>query len=64
MREYVAAVIKAHEEHDAAHAKETEAQREVIKTSDPKDPDVCLLEATHWAAHPSREGRGCLPLED
>ena len=64
MREYVAAVIKAHEEHDAAHAKETEAWREVIKTSDPKDLDVCLLEATHWAAHPSREGRGCLPLED
>ena len=35
-REYVAAVIKAREECDAAHAKETEAWREAIKTGNPK----------------------------
>ena len=50
-REYVAVVIKAHEEHDAAHAKETEAWKEAIKTSNPKDPVVCLLEARHRVAH-------------
>ena len=51
MREYVAMVIKAHEEHDAAHAKETEAWKEAIKTSNPEDPVVCLLEATCWVVH-------------
>ena len=42
-------VIKAREEHDAAHAKETEARKEVIKTGDPKDLAVHLLEATRQA---------------
>ena len=41
MKEYVAAVIKAREECDAAHAKETEAQRQAIKTSNPEDLVVC-----------------------
>ena len=45
----MAAVIKACEEHDAAHTKETEAWKEAIKTGDPKDLVVCLLEATHRA---------------
>ena len=49
-REYVAAVIKAREECDAAHAKETEAWREAIKTGNPEDLVVRLLEATHQAA--------------
>ena len=49
-REYMATVIKAREEHDAAHAKETEAHKEAIKTGNPKDPVVRLLEATCWAA--------------
>ena len=48
-KEYVAVVIKACEEHDAAHAKETEAQKEAIKTGDPKDLVIHLLEATHQA---------------
>ena len=47
MREYVAAVIKAQEERDATHAKETEAWKQAIKSGDPEDPVVCLLEATH-----------------
>ena len=49
-REYMAAVIKAREERDAAHAKETEVQKEAIKTGDPKDLVIRLLEATHQAA--------------
>ena len=54
-REYVAAVIKACEERDATHAKETEAQKQAIKSSDPKDPVIRLLEATRWAAHAQAE---------
>ena len=46
-REYVATVIKACEERNATHAKETEARKEVIKSSDPEDPVVRLLEATY-----------------
>ena len=46
MREYVAMVIKAHEELDAAHAKEAEARKQAFKSSDPEDPVMCLLEAT------------------
>ena len=49
-KEYVAAVIKAHEERDATHAKETEAWKQAIKTGDPEDPVVRLLEVTHRAA--------------
>ena len=49
-REYVAVVIKAREECDAVHTKETEVCREAIKTSNPKDLVICLLEATHWVA--------------
>ena len=48
MREYVATVIKAHEDHDAAHTNETEAWKQAIKSSDPKDPVVHLLDATCW----------------
>ena len=51
----MAAVIKAHEEHDAAHAKETEVQKQAIKSSDPKDPVVHLLEATCMAARAQAE---------
>ena len=45
-REYVTVVIKAREECDATHAKETEAWKQVIKTGDPEDPVIRLLEAT------------------
>ena len=55
MREYVAAVIKAREEHDTAHAKEAEARKQAIKSDDPEDPVVRLLEATHRAAHAQAE---------
>ena len=50
IREYVATVIKAREERDTAHAKEIEAQKQVIKNSDLEDPVVHLLEATPRAA--------------
>ena len=47
----MAAVIKAHEERNATHTKETEVQKEAIKTGNPKDPVVRLLEATCRAVH-------------
>ena len=49
MREFVAAVIKAHEEHDATHTDEAEAQKQAIKSGDPEDPVIRLLDATHRA---------------
>ena len=42
----MAAVIKACEDHDAAHANEAEVQKQAIKSGDPKDPVVCLLDTT------------------
>ena len=50
MREYVATVIKACEECDAAHADEAEAWKQAIKSGDPEDPVVRLLDATRRAA--------------
>ena len=47
MREYVVTVIKSREECDANHANEAEVQKQVIKSGDPEDPVICLLEATH-----------------
>ena len=55
MREYVAAVIKAREERDATHADEAEAWKQAIKSGDPKDPVVHLLDATRWAVHAQAE---------
>ena len=52
MREYVAAMIKAR---DAAHADEAEARKQSIKSIDPEDPVVCLLDTTCWAAHAQAE---------
>ena len=54
-REYMATVIKAYEEHDAAHADEAEMQKQVIKSGDPKDPVVCLLDAACQAVHTQAE---------
>ena len=54
-REYVATVIKACEEHDATHTKETEVQKQAIKSSNPKDPVIHLLEATHRVVHTQAE---------
>ena len=55
MREYMAAVIKAHEEHDAAHADEAEVWKQAIKSSDPEDPVILLLDATRQAARAQAE---------
>ena len=49
MREYVAAVVKACEEQDAAHTKEVEAWKQAIKSGDPEDSVVHLLEAIQRA---------------
>ena len=49
-KEYVATVIKACEECDAPHTDEAEARKQVIKSSDPEDPVICLLDATCRAA--------------
>ena len=55
MREYMAAVIKAREEHDAAHADEAEAWKQAIKSGDPEDPVIHLLDATCQVAHAQTE---------
>ena len=49
-REYVAAVMKAREERDAAHAVEEEARRQALKDNDHRDPVVHLLHITRTAA--------------
>ena len=50
---------------DAAQAKEMEVWKEAIKTSDPEDPVVCLLDVTCKAARAqAEEGRGCLSQQD
>ena len=55
MKEYVTMVIKARKERDAAHAKETEAWKEAIKTGDPEDAVVHLLDVMHKAARAQAE---------
>ena len=50
-REYVAAVLKAREEHDAAHAVEEEARKQALKDDDYGDPVVHLLHITKTVAH-------------
>ena len=50
-REYVAAVVKAREERDAAHAVEGEARKQARKDDDHGDPIVRLLHVTRTAAH-------------
>ena len=49
-REYVAAVIKAREERDAAHVVEEETRKQAIKDNDYGDPVVHLLQVTRKAA--------------
>ena len=50
MKEYVTAVIQAHEECDTAHVEEQGKQKEAIKADDFQDPVICLLHITHKAA--------------
>ena len=42
-QEYVAAVVKAREECDAAHVVQQGVQRQALKDDDQGDPIVCLL---------------------
>ena len=49
-QEYVAAVMKAREERDAAHAVEQGARRQALKDDDHGDPVVRLLHITQQAA--------------
>ena len=55
MREYMAAMIKAREDHDAAHTNEAEVWKQAIKSGDPEDPVICLLDATRRAARAQAE---------
>ena len=54
-REYMAAVIKACEERDAAHTNEAEVRKQAIKSGNSEDPVVRLLDATRQAAHAQAE---------
>ena len=45
-QEYVAAVVKAREEHEAAHTVEQGVQRQALKDDDHGDPVVRLLSVT------------------
>ena len=49
-QEYVAAVMKAREERDAAHTVEQGAWRQALKDDNHRDPVVCLLHITWQAA--------------
>ena len=50
-QEYMAAVVKAREECDAAHALEQGARRQALKDDDHGDPIVRLLGVTRQVAH-------------
>ena len=50
-KEYVAAVVKTREEHDAAHAVEQEARKEAIKANNFEDLVIRLLHITRMVAH-------------
>ena len=50
-KEYMAAVVKAREERDAAHTVEREARKQALKDDDHGDPVVHLLLITRTAAH-------------
>ena len=54
-KEYVDKVIKAHKQRNTDHAKEGELWKQAIKTGNSEDPVICLLEATHKAAHAPAE---------
>ena len=49
-KEYVAAVIQAHQECDTAHEEEQKMQKEAIKANDFEDPVIRLLHITRKAA--------------
>ena len=55
MREYMATMIKAHEDCDATHTNEAEAWKQMIKSGDPKDPVIRLLDTACRAARAQAE---------
>ena len=55
MKEYVATVIQACQECDAAHKEEQKRCKEAIKTDDFEDPVVRLQHVTHKAARAQAE---------
>ena len=54
-KEYIAAVIQAHQEHDDTHEEEQKRWKEAIKTDDFEDPVIRLLHATRKVAHAQAE---------
>ena len=54
-KEYVAVVIQAHQECDAAHGEEQKRQKEAIKADDFEDPVIRLLHVTRKAARAQAE---------
>ena len=55
MKEYVAMVIQAHQEHDTAHKEEQKRWKEAIKANDFEHPVVRLLHVTRKVAHTQTE---------
>ena len=55
MKEYVAAVIQAHQERDASHEEEQKRWKEAIKTDDFEDPVIRLLHITCKVTHAQAE---------
>ena len=55
MKEYIAVVIQAHQERDAAHKEEQKRWKEAIKADDSEDPIICLLHVTHKVARTQAE---------
>ena len=49
-KEYVNQVIQVREERDATHTQETEARKKAIKTGEPEDPVMHLLDVTRKVA--------------
>ena len=54
-KEYVAMVIQAHQEYDAAHEEEQKRWKEAIKANDFEDPVIHLLHVTRKVAHTQAE---------
>ena len=54
-KEYIATVIQAHQECDAAHEEEQKRWKETIKANDFEDPVIYLLQVTRKAAHTQAE---------
>ena len=60
-KEYMATVIQAHEERDAAHQEEQKRWREAIKANDFQDPVIRLLHVTRLATSSLPSKSTCPP---